>query len=348
VGWISDARGAKDDSVATTGGELTARGQAGWHSGFQLCGHTDTVAGTYPHATNGFGIVFPHGFMAVALAGEQEWQLRPRLDAQRVWLRRIYTSNTANVGTALVLWSIDPQTTAAVGPFRFDLRSTSQDNFRSVYRTFHFAAFELHKPDRSVSVIPVDIEAEYPDGIGTDQNPTPPSSYLARLGTVDLDWPIGDDVRLSGALAGVFSSDPLTCATCLPVTGKLMASWSDGAGTWTAGAERSMHLAMDDTITIEDRASAAYARPMEHVTARAAAFAALTRTTADTRSVPTGGVSAGLDVRLPERVALSLDGELARSYYARLDGDPTPRPELAGVGTVRLHRDFVFNPTARR
>ena len=50
---------------------------------------------------------------------------------------------------------------------------------------------------------------------------------------------------------------------------------------------------------------------------------------------------------LPEAVRLALDVEVARSYYARLDGDPAPTPELAGQGTIKLERRFTYNPTAR-
>jgi hypothetical protein len=79
---------------------------------------------------------------------------------------------------------------------------------------------------------------------------------------------------------------------------------------------------------------------------RAGAFAALTHTSAEPRPQLTGGGSAGLDVALPEQVKLALDVEVARSYYARLDGDPTPTPQLAGLGTIQLTRHFNVNPTA--
>ena len=107
-------------------------------------------------------------------------------------------------------------------------------------------------------------------------------------------------------------------------------------------AERTAHLAMDEVITIEDRLSAGFHDGMW----RAGAFAARTRTTANTTSELTGGGSAGLDLSLPEKLQLALDVEVARSYYARLDADPEPRPELAGTGTVRLTRHFTVNPTA--
>ena len=72
----------------------------------------------------------------------------------------------------------------------------------------------------------------------------------------------------------------------------------------------------------------------------------MTRTTADASPQLTGGGSAGMDVDLPQKLKLALDVEVARSYYARLDSDPEPRPELAGTGTVRLTRHFTVNPTA--
>jgi hypothetical protein len=99
---------------------------------------------------------------------------------------------------------------------------------------------------------------------------------------------------------------------------------------------------MDDSITVEDRVDAGFHEGMW----RAAAFAALTHTSTEPKPQLTGGGSAGVDVSLPEQLKLALDVEVARSYYARLDADPEPRPELAGVGTVRLTRHFTVNPTA--
>jgi hypothetical protein len=106
--------------------------------------------------------------------------------------------------------------------------------------------------------------------------------------------------------------------------------------------ERAAYLAMDDTITIENRVTAGYHDGMW----RAGAFAALTHTSTDPKPQVTGGGSAGVDVALPEELKLALDIEVARSYYARLDGDPGPTPQLAGIGTVQLTRKFNVNPTA--
>src|SRR5256885_1628285 len=69
-------------------------------------------------------------------------------------------------------------------PLRMTLRSQSQDNFRSVFRTFRFALFESHDGDGQLEALPAAIEAMYPDGIGTDAAPLPPSSWLVRLDPV--------------------------------------------------------------------------------------------------------------------------------------------------------------------
>jgi hypothetical protein len=162
----------------------------------------------------------------------------------------------------------------------------------------------------------------------------PATSWLAEIEALELTHRFGDTtVELSGGY--LTASVPLHTT---PIAAAAAVAW----GPWSLRAERTAHLAMDEVITIEDRLSAGYHEGMW----RAGAFAAATRTTADTNPQLTGGGSAGLDLSLPEKLQLALDVEVARSYYARLDSDPEPRPELAGTGSVRLTRHFTVNPTA--
>jgi len=95
---------------------------------------------------------------------------------------------------------------------------------------------------------------------------------------------------------------------------------------------------------VEDRLSANVVRAWSHHALRASAFAASTRTTAAPHAQLTGGSAVGLDLALPEKLTLAVDVEVARSYYARLDGAAAGTPELAGQGTVKLERAFTVLP----
>jgi hypothetical protein len=188
-------------------------------------------------------------------------------------------------------------------------------------------------PGSHLEVLPITIATMYPHGPGTDAAPLPISSELTRVDAVDLSSRHGD-LTYDVAVGALFASHPIH----LPVAGSL----GIAVGPWSARVERSAYLAMDNSLTIEDRISGAYRDGRW----RAGAFAALTHASDEPRAQVTGGGSAGLDVALPEEVKLAVDVEVARSYYARLDGDPRPTPELAELGTVRLERHFTVNPTA--
>ena len=331
VGTLAEGRTSGDSNAA---GELAAKGQAGWHRGLQVCGSTHLVEGREKRGDSSFHVVFPHMMMAVSLGGEQQWQLRPALDASRIYLRRLYSATTMQVGTALAVWRSPDAGTAAVLPFRFDLRTQDQDTTGAVFRTWRVAAYESTHSDRRTEIVPISIEAMYPDGIGTDQAPLPPSSYLTRVDLATIQRRYGAvSLELSGG--ALFSSVDLPG---VPVAAEVGIGWR----SFSLRAGHTAHLAMDDVVTVEDRLAAGFHDGMW----RAAAFIAATRTSADAKPALTGGGSAGMDLSLPEKVKLAVDVEVARSYYARLDGDPSPTPELAGIGTVRLERHFNVNPTA--
>ncbi len=323
---------ASSDGDALTGGNLVASGRAGWRSGLQACGSTNVIAGTESRGDSSFHVVFPWPFFETAmLGGSQQWQLRPRLDSSRVYLRRLYSQSEFSAGIGVVVWAHKDGGAGAVLPFRVSDMRRDQDRSGATLETIRLAAYESTRPASHVEVLPVTWTTMYPHGIGPTGGFA--SSELARVDAADVSGRHGE-LTYDVALGALFASRPLA----VPVAGSL----GVGYGPWAARVSRSAFLAMDDSITIEDRVSAAY----QDGRWRAGAFAALTHTSDQPRAQVTGGGSAGVDVTLPEEVKLAVDVEVARSYYARLDADPLPRPELAGVGTVQLSRSFTYNPTA--
>jgi len=329
---------ALSDGETLSAGQLVANGRVGWRSGLQACGSTDVIAGTQTRGDTAFHIVFPWPFFETAELGfEQQWQLRPRLDASRIYLRGLYSSTAFQGGMAPVVWAHQDGGAGAVLPFRFSDLQRDQVRSWATLETIQFSAYESTHPDgRRLEVLPITIQTMYPLGLGNINQDPPPlsSSELARVDAVALTRHV-NGVTIEADGGALFASRPIA----LPVAGTLGVAW----GPWSVRAQRSAFLAMDDSITIENRVTAGYHEGMW----RAGAFTALTHTSTDSHPQVTGGGSAGVDVALPEQVKLALDVEVARSYYARLDNDPEPRPELAEVGTVKLERHFTVNPTAR-
>src|SRR2546423_108846 len=128
-------------------------------------------------------------------------------------------------------------------PLRMTLRSQSQDNFRSVFRTFRFALFESHDRDGQLEALPAAIEAMYPDGIGTDAAPLPPSSWLVRLDPVAFAL-ARDGMTIEASLGDVWASQALACVACAPVAGKLAIARGAGA----LAPERPAHLPTDERV----------------------------------------------------------------------------------------------------
>jgi hypothetical protein len=323
---------AHSDGDTLAAGELSASGRAGWRSGVQACGSTDVIAGTETRGDTAFHVVFPWPFFETGMIGvEQQWQLRPRLDSSRIYLRRLYSATQAEAGMAPVAWAHPDGGAAAILPVRVTSMRRDQDRSDATLETIHFSLYESRHPDRHTELLPITLTTMYPHGVGEIGGIA--SSELANIGAIALTRSHGD-LTYELAIGGLGASRPIKA----PVAGKLGITY----GPWSASVERAAYLAMDDTITIENRIAAGVHEGMW----RAAAFAALTHTSTEPRSQLTGGGSAGMDVSLPEKLQLALDVEVARSYYARLDADPEPRPELAGTGTVRLTRHFTVNPTA--
>ncbi|HEX7701487.1 MAG TPA: hypothetical protein VF403_12210, partial [Kofleriaceae bacterium] len=205
--------------------------------------------------------------------------------------------------------------------------------------------YEHNDGDTHVEIIPMEFEARYPNGFGGANAPNPATSTLTTLEVADVEV-TASGIHWGAAFGGAFawgSADQI-CHGCTPIVGKLSAALPVAGGTLTTAVARSAHMAMDDVIAVEDRVSADFKRDSQHHALRAAAFAALTRTSTIDKPELTGGSSIGLDLKLPQKIVAAFDLAVARSYYSRLEGDVAPTPQLAGLGTMSLERRFNFTP----
>ena len=110
-----------------------------------------------------------------------------------------------------------------------------------------------------------------------------------------------------------------------------------------ASVERGMYLSMDAALVVEERATATLATTIDGANVTASGFAAhsviWTSKTASTEHV-TGGGALALDLGLADRWRLAGQAELARTFYASLDGDRVPRVDTALRFDVGLHREI--------
>ena len=108
-------------------------------------------------------------------------------------------------------------------------------------------------------------------------------------------------------------------------------------------ASRALYLTYDMELALEERLTGRIDRRGSTNTVALETFAARTHLWLDrdtAQSALTGGASASWNRRLGEHLDLDMSVEVARSFYASLDGDVTPRAELAVRGTTRMTGRF--------
>ena len=347
--------------------QLAASGQAGWYRGVRVCGRTAVDVGARTQGSSGAGIVFPHGFWAVALGFEQDWQVQPSLAAPRRWLRRAYTSNRGSFGFAVATWRGRDGASSSVIPMRVELSWRGQAEAMAspkLLKTMSGAAYERVDGDDRLMVVPWQVtsteridppDPATPAAVAIDPtrpSPLPPGHWLARLGAVGLVRDLADGTRLDLAADLVLSPRPIDCRGCQRFAGALGIDVPRGRDRWQLRVDRAPFLAIDDVVTFEDRITAGYQRPRARHTLRATGFAAATRiartplvTTTDVTA--TGGVALALDLDVGAGLTMTTELEVARSFYARLDGSVTPVAEPAARLGVVVARKFGAGGTSR-
>jgi hypothetical protein len=111
----------------------------------------------------------------------------------------------------------------------------------------------------------------------------------------------------------------------------------------TATGERGMYLGQDATLVVEERATLSLATHVRTLPVRASGFAAhsvIWTSKTDSTEHVTGGISLALDVPLRDHWNLTNTAELARTFYATLDGDRAPRDELGFRVDVGLRKQI--------
>jgi hypothetical protein len=349
IGVQSDTR-ASDGASRTGDAWLVGSGavNAGWRRGPKACASGRAALGTESHVESNVGVAFPWTFVAVMIGGGQRWQVRPALSSPRVWLRRTFVENHVHAQMAFGVWRHASGGVSAIVPARIETsyrRQLDGTPEPGVSQRIALSMYEHAGSVTRVEVLRFAIESYYPDGIPPETVPDDmsrrPPIGIMRFDPLVLATRSGDhELELD---AGIVSSDePLDCRGCAPVVGTLAAGVRRGDDAWHARYDRDAHLAFDARVVVEDRLAVRYRHALGRHAVRLDGFAALTRTTAMTERDPvaTGGVVAGVEAALAHGLALAVDVEAGRSYYARLDGDPTPVAEPVARLGVALSRSF--------
>lgn len=334
---------------------LDAGGQAGWHRGPRICAKTTAELGTATNSRTAFGIVTPQGFWSVALGIEQDLQVRPRLSDARIWLSRPYTVTRVRGGGALATWRRADGGTSAVTPLRVtaaqrehigDVEVPSAE--RTLHKTLGGSLFEDVRARWRTEVIPWKVEAVYAGRLlGQEARPPgrppvgqPAKIWLGHLGLVSLAHTFEEGARIELDARVVFGTR-LACVSCQPYEGTIAFELPSGdADTWGLRVERQALLTIDEVVAIEDRVTFAHERRQEgRYAARISGFAAATRTTQMATADPdlTGGAQLSLEVSLKAGITLTAEIELARSFYANVDGPSAPVPKPAALIGLGLH-----------
>ncbi len=167
------------------------------------------------------------------------------------------------------------------------------------------------------------------------------------LGALKLDLAVGDatvgysQTTVNGATTTI-TSEHLPDLHVPAARARL--SGSVGGFEASAGVERGMYLSMDAALVVEERATASVATTINGARLTASGFAAhsviWTSPSASTEHV-TGGGSLALDVGLADHWRLGNQAQLARTFYASLDGGRAPQVETALRFDVALHRTIA-------
>ena len=349
IGVASDAR-AIDRESRLGDAWLVGSGavKAGWRGGPKACAGGRAALGTDPQAESHLGVAFPWTVASIMLGGDQRWHVRPALSSPRIWLRRAFVENTVYAQMAFGVWRHASGGVSAIVPARIETsyrRQLDGPSDPGVSQLIALSMYEHAGAVTRVEVLRLAFDTYYPDGIPPEIMPDTiarrPPIELVRFDPLVLATRRGAyDLELGAGLLS--AAEPLDCRGCAPVAGKLAVGVRRGDDAWHARYDRDAYLAFDARVTVEDRLSVRYRHALGRHAVRVDGFTALTRTSAATEREPaaTGGVVVGLDAALAHGLALAVDVEAGRSYYARLDGDPAPVPEPVARLGVALSRSF--------
>jgi hypothetical protein len=296
------------------------------------------------------------GAPGFAISHHLEYDVKPALSARRLWLRRRFTGQRISVeGSAFEAHDVRLPYGAAIFPYRVDVDLGAQEGEQRVLWSFETEGLRITPPR---AIVMGDIYA--PDAIiripaddlallglfvrGTD-------TELAQIivGGLDLGriaglslgrgWTL--DAKLGFAFGSV--SPHASMVATVDVTtprGFVAATLSTEHVQWTGRFEHDAQPTFDAAIAVEERATSTAVMKRWLPGVELAGFFAYTRLyeVSGTTGDWTGGASVKRAWQLGDHLTFAVSGEVARSYYARLDAatDARPVPETAARAMATL------------
>jgi hypothetical protein len=280
-----------------------------------------------------------------AIAHDMDHAVRPSLSARRLFLAGRYSSHTIRAeGSAFEGRDSKLPYGSALFPYRVRVDIAEQAGVRQVMTDVELEGIQITPPrtifmgdpnaPAAVFHVPADDFALLGLFIRVASTDTSEVMFggldLARLTGLEIGGGVTLDMKLGLGAGGVDASamEDTRSVDVISPRGYLGAAGATDALGWNVRYTRDGFPTFDGGLALEDRLSSTVELrrwvPGVAVTAFGAhtQLYALDGTTGDW----TGGASATRSWALGDHLALAVTGEVARSYYARLDGDPRPTP----------------------
>jgi len=281
-----------------------------------------------------------------------EYDVRPALSSRRTWLRRRHSGQSVTVdGSAFEGKDSQLPYASALFPYHVAVDKNAQEgNGQAVWmvsvdieavtftppRTIimgdpHAPAALIHIPADELAILGLFIRTAQADG-GLDV--TVGGLDLGRIDGLDVAPNVTLDAKVGLALGSIWDRsgpEPQSIADVTSPRGYLGATFTWEPATWTARYTRDVSPTFDGAIAIEDRLSHAVQLHRGLPGVQLTGFAAYTTLyeMAGTTGDWTGGATVARTWDLGDHLSFLVSGEVARSYYARLDADARPVPEAA-------------------
>jgi hypothetical protein len=280
----------------------------------------------------------------LAITHDMDHAVRPSLSARRMFLSGRYSAQTIRVeGSAFEGRDSQLPYGSALFPYRVEVDVADQGGDRRVVFDVEIEGFQI-TPPRTIIMgdpkapaallhIPADdfaLLGMFIRGTTTDTAEVMFGGLdLARLTGLDLGRGVTLDAKLGFGFGGVDApGDDMAELDVYTPRIHVGAAGATDAFAWSAQYTRDAHPTFDGALALEDRVTSTVEMKRWVPGLAMTTFGAYTQLyeLSGTSGDFTGGVSAMRRWELGDHLALAVTGELAQSYYARLDGDPRPTP----------------------
>ena len=284
------------------------------------------------------------------------YAVQPALSARRMFLRRTYTGHDVRVeGSAFEGRDSSLPYGTALFPYEVEVDVTAQGDARQTTWSWSLEGLRITPPERIIFGPPraptavVAIPADELAVLGLFARSATTATHDVRVGGLDLGriagLRVGAGVTLDVAF-GLATGDlvrrdamtPTTEAQIFTPRGAIAAAQTRDALTWTARYSRDAYPTIDGALAVEDRLATTVEARRALPGLQVSGFAAHTQTydRDGARGDWTAGAAVARTWAIGGHLSLLVSGEAARSYYARLDGDAAPTPELAARALALL------------